>query len=193
MKLSKLALIEGACSQDQTRPAITGVYLEKNTETKTARLIASNGVILAILPVQTDDRDASGHIAPEAFKQARKACKSPESFISANGICTLANGMEIGRPVLGNFPKIDQLIPGGESKFSVSLDPEQLFRLAEAIGSARGVTLEIVGEGMAMRVKPCRNQSAKNAKGGKVGFCPADSGAFGLIMPVFTQSKEAAE
>lgn len=182
MKLPKNLLIEKACSADASRPVLNAVYFQRNAEGfHKDRLIATNGSIAAIVPVLASEDDAQGYITADALKASRKS--KTEDF-TANGACKMADGQTFPRPELGAFPNVDCVIPKEETKFSVTLDPELLFQLAQAIGSERGVTLEISGEGKAIRVKPSNNPRAKNAKGNVVGFIPACMDALGLLMPV---------
>src|SRR6478736_5586854 len=187
MKIPKSILIEKAASGDATRPVLNSVYLDMSGTGPNgpARLLATNGRIAAIVPVLAESSDAAGYIPADALKAARKAAAKLEtaSFV-ANGVCTMPDGQAFARPDLGKFPNVDQVIPKGETKWSVTLDPELLLAVAEAIGSARGVTLEFSGDGYALRVRPHGNKNAENAKGSNVRFAPACPDALGLIMPI---------
>lgn len=185
MKLPKNILIEKACSGDATRPVLRSVYLDMSGTGPNgpARLLATNGRIAAIVPVLSDAADSAGYIPADALKASRKSKMEAPQF-TANGVCKMADGQEFTRPDHGNFPNIDQVIPKGETTFSISLDPELLYAVAQAIGSERGVTLEFSGEGYALRVKPTDNPRAESAKGANVGFAPACPDALGLIMPI---------
>lgn len=184
MKLHKEILIEKACSGDASRPVLHAVYLQKQ-ENGQARLLATNGRIAAIVPVVVDESDSAGYISHDALKAARKAApRSAECFFTANGVCKMPDGQEFSRPTPGNYPNVDAVIPKDETKFSVSLDPALLLAVAQAIGAERGVTLEISGEGRAVRVRPMNNPRAETPKGANVGYAPACSDALGLIMPI---------
>lgn len=147
--------------------------------------MATNGRIAAIVPVLAEEGDTAGYLPLDAIKASRKGKQETAQF-SANGVCKMADGQEFQRPTPGNYPNMDQVIPKTDTKFSVSLDPEILYALSQAIGSERGVTLEICDDGKAIRVRPCNNPRAESAKGKRVGFVPASIEALGLIMPIAT-------
>lgn len=185
MKIPTSALIEKACYGDASRPVLNAVYLKTASAPHPAYLLATNGRIAAYLPVVTDEADKAGYVTAEALKAARKGAKGAETAsFSANGVCKMADGQEFARPDLGNYPNMESIKPKDEVRFTVSLDPELLLQLAEAIGAARGVILEVRGENSAIVVRPCVNPRAENAKGRKVGYVPAELAASGLIMPV---------
>ena len=184
MKLHKEILIEKACSGDSARTILNSVYLEK-PESGSARLVATNGRIAAIVPVSVDAEDSAGYITAVALKAARKAApRSEECFFSANGVLKMPDGQTFERPNPGKYPNVENVIPKDETKFSVSLDPALLLAVSEAIGAGRGVTLEISGEGKAVRVRPMVNPRAETPKGGSAHYVPACPEALGLIMPI---------
>ena len=74
MKTKAKYEIELAVSKNECREVITNVQLDK----KNNCLIATNGRILAIVPVETDIDDISGPISPKAFKIARKGVSKKE-------------------------------------------------------------------------------------------------------------------
>lgn len=164
-----------------SRPGLHHAYLD----TAKSRLLATNGTIAAILPVSCDETDAPGWLTDDTLKAARKCSRDSAVYLAAGPVMAkMPNGMELERPQLGNYPNMDAVIPSEETKFSASLDPEQLIALAHAIGASRGVTLEFCGDGKAIRVKPCNNPRAKKPNGKIAGYAPAELGALGLIMPV---------
>ena len=187
MKLPKNILIEKACSGDASRPVLNSVYLamDGTGPNGPARLLATNGRIAAVIPVLSESTDTAGYVTADALKAARKcAGKLDTATLSANGVLKMPDGQEFQRPDLGKYPNMDCVIPKDETKWSVSLDPELLYSLAQAIGSERGVTLEVSGEGKAIRVRPMSNPRAESPKGKTVGFAPACPDALGLIMPI---------
>jgi hypothetical protein len=192
MKLPKNILIEKACSGDASRPVLNSVYLERMEDGR-SRLLATNGRIAAIVPVLCEEGDASGYITADALKAARKAAgKLETASFTANGVCKMPDGQEFARPDLGKYPNVNQVIPKNETAFTVRLDPELLYRLAESIGASRGVSLEIIVDtampnaNHAIRVRPLDNPRAETAKGSHAGYAPACMDAMGLIMPIAT-------
>ena len=184
MKLPKNVLIEKACSADASRAVLNHAYLETDAEGfHKSRLIASDGYILACVPLLVDSADKNGAIPAEALKAARSSEKrSEEITIAAYGVCKLPNGLEVARPDVGSYPKVDYLFPRGEVRHRISLDPELLYRLAQAIGSGRGLTIEVIEGSQAYRVRPHTNSGAKTPKGTLARFAPACPDAVGLIM-----------
>ena len=141
--------IELAVSKDTSRPQIGHVHLDVDK----SRLLATNGHIAAIVPVQLDSGDTSGPISIDAIKQARKEDKrSGDYHIRANGGLELSNGAMLPRESdVQQFPDIDRVInPNGEPVVSVSFNAKLLYELAQALGTTnRGqhqVTLEIRDE-----------------------------------------------
>lgn len=192
MKLPKQILIEKACSGDAERPVLNSVYLalDGTGPNGPACLLATNGRIAAVVPVMADPSDTAGYVTADALKAARKcAGKLETAAFSANVVLKMLDGQEFARPDHGRYPNMDAAIPKDETKWSVSLDPELLYSLAQAIGASRGVTLEFCGEGKAVRVKPMLNPRAETAKGAHAGYAPACVDALGLIMPIAQPNK----
>lgn len=191
MKIPKNLLIEKACSSDSNRPVLGSVYFERNfSGSHKDCLLATNGMIAAVVPVSASESDVAGSIPPEALKASRK--NKSEDF-SCNGVCKMPDGQEFVRKDLGKYPNVSQIMPKGAVKFTASFDPELLYALAQAIGSERGVTLEFTEGTNAIRVVPCSNNNAKNAKGSRVGFAPACLDAMGAIMPILKSSESAQQ
>jgi hypothetical protein len=180
MNIPASVLIEKAASGDASRPVLNSVYLRTTAIPSRGELLATNGRIAAIVPVLISAEDKAGYIAIEALKAARKG---NGSFI-ANSACTMPDGQTFARPDMGNYPNFDAATPKGETKLAISLDPELLYQLAQAMGSERGVTLEFSAENHALRVRPCDNPRAENSKGRTVRFAPASPEALGLLMPI---------
>lgn len=184
MKLPEQIQIEKACSCDASRPMLNHVYFQRNADGfHKDRLLATNGVIAAIVPVLASESDVAGYICPASLKASRKSKLESPEFV-ANGVVKMADGQEFARVDLGRYPNMDAVTPKEETKFSISIDPELLYQLAQAIGSERGVRLEVSGDGKAIRVKPINNPRAKNAKGSQIKFVPACPDALGIIMPI---------
>jgi len=84
MKTKAKYEIELAASKDQCREVITNVQLDKENNC----LVATDGKVLAIVPVETDTEDISGPISPEAFKSARKGIsKKQKEDAEINIVC----------------------------------------------------------------------------------------------------------
>ena len=150
MKIDKKYKIESASSTDVSRYILNSVRVEKTGEQ--AQAIATDGKILAIVPVQLEDGDKEEAIvSPKAFATARKACgKFAEARIELNGSAKVTNGIEdqsFGY-IEGNYPNWKQVLPGDYKKsLKVSLDAKLLLNLWKAIGgeaaSSNRINLEI--------------------------------------------------
>ena len=145
MKIPKQCKIEKAVSKDKCREAMMNVLID--TKDTQAKAIATNGKILAIVPIETDATDKLGGerlINKKTIIEARKQ----GGIISLNGAAVLQNGEVY--PVRDdlNFPNWRKVIPDEqkETYTSVRFDAKLLFELAQAIGAENHVvTLRIPG------------------------------------------------
>ncbi len=186
-KLDKLA------SKDQSRPAMTSLYLRIVGEGAERRgyLEGTDSYKLGRVPVELADDDTEGFIPVEVIAAARKAKLTD---VRANGSLELREydtvRASFPREDRGQFPDTDRLMElepariEGET-WRIGLNPRLLFELAEGIG-AETVSLEFTA------TKP-----APGPDGGPVDFRPSGlrpivvrpmSGqtpdAIGLLMPV---------
>ena len=129
MKIHKDCKIELAASKDQTRYVLTEPYLDM---TQSPVMVSTNGAIIAVVPVETDDGDKAGYVTGEALKAERKA----KLGMLCNGELKVINGPSFQRPELGQFPNWRQVLPpkDRETKFSVGLNVKLLWELCQAIG-----------------------------------------------------------
>lgn len=130
MKISKSHKIELAASKDQTRAAIVNPYLDRGPDGD--KVIATNGRILAVLPVECDEKDVSGYVPRECLKDARKA-----GGVVLNGVAEIYGGASYPRGTEYNFPNWRQVMPDYSKRKTVKLgiDPALLKALADAIGA----------------------------------------------------------
>jgi len=178
MKTKAKYQIELAASKDINRLVITNVHLDVEAK----RMIATDGRILASIPVDVEEGDTSGPITQEALKKSRQgySAKQKDSLdihIEANGDLKVINGKDgsvttYERKEQGNYPNYKQVIPKEAGSVKLCFDPVLLTRLAAAIGSKGQVTLEFT---------PCeKTGEVKTAI--KVTGCN-DSEALGVLMP----------
>lgn len=103
--------IEAAAATRDVRAYINQPWLDVERQ----RIVATDGHILAIVPIETDEGDASGPIPTEAIKAARKMYRhTPDAMgvFKANGAIAFPNGYTIPRPDgIGEFPDVDRLVP----------------------------------------------------------------------------------
>jgi hypothetical protein len=147
LNLPKKCKIESAASKDKTRHSIIEPYLE--IRESGSRMIATDGRILVVVPVETTPDDVSGYVSADALKASRKG-KQVESVIRCNGALETWDGASYPRPDLGTYPNVDQVMPKNEAthgkrKIRFSVDAALLSRLADAMGTD-GVTLEFLAD-----------------------------------------------
>ena len=174
-------LIELAVSEDKFRPVMQGVHFDATTK----RLIATDGHIMASVPVEADATDHAGIIPVVALKAARKLAKDKRNRampaavkIACNGSVTVSDGVasETHAYIDGTFPNIDLILKGAplpEGPPTIILDAELLLTLAKAIGPKMNnggyrVALWIDSK----RLGPAYVKASANAE------------EFGLIMPM---------
>lgn len=184
MKLHKKIKIEAACSDDKDRHSIQDPYLDRSGTGD--RLIATNGRIIAVVPVECDDDDTTGYVPTACLKEARK-----RGFVMLGDKATVPGISEHPRNLGENtFPNWKAVIPNNSDVKTVRLviDPAYLKDLADAMGTA-GVALEIP-------ISNCADGSIRAGKDNCItdpiivrpatarGFTPAEPEAMGVIMPM---------
>jgi len=107
--------------------------------------VATNDVMLAIVPVTVEDGDTTGRIRASAFALARKAVNfkwgrsQGERVPKSDGPARVA---ETGGG--GDYPPWSRIVPKyrrGTGTYSVGIDLQQLATLAEALGGPARVVL----------------------------------------------------
>lgn len=180
MKLEKTVKIEGAASQDETRFALNAPYLDITEGHGT--LVATDGRMLARMPVELEDGDTAGYVPVAALAAARKVAKKGEQLaVRLNGQAIVSSaGQEATfarNAAEAQFPNWRQVIPKDEPKARIALNPELLLRLAKAIGSEERIVLEIMGETSPIRIRAL-SLSGVGAAG--------DRAPLGVLMPIRT-------
>jgi len=151
MKIDKKYKIEAAASDDATRYILNSVRVERVDDGALA--IATDGKIMAIVPVELEESDKhEAIIPPKAFAAARKACGKhrAEACMQLNGSAkvTSAEGEQSFGYIDGNYPNWKHVLPGDyKDSLKVSLDAKLLLNLWKAIGgetsSNNRINLEI--------------------------------------------------
>ena len=67
-------------------------------------MVATNGAIIAVVPVETEEGDATGFVTAEALKAERKV----RLGMLCNGELKVAAGPTFPRRILGNIPTGDK-------------------------------------------------------------------------------------
>lgn len=141
---------------------------------------ATDGRMAAYVPFLTadpkdrgDDADAIRIIPAAALKALKRRAKGPEPVVHMNGTASIPGGASFPLSELESFPPMGDVIPNAaklKDTVVLTLNPELLARLAEALGSGDSVTIVADREGKnPMVVIP--SESA-----------PCD--AVGLLMPL---------
>jgi DNA polymerase III sliding clamp (beta) subunit (PCNA family) len=151
MKIPKQCKIEKAASKDFAREVLNYVLID--TQDGESNAIATNGKMLAIVPVTICEGDHFGKgklIALKALTEARKQAKqAKESTIGLNGAATMPDGATYPVPEYlqaDKYPNWRQIVPDNHSVeyMTVRFDAKLLFELSQAIGAVNNhVTLKI--------------------------------------------------
>lgn len=172
MKIHKDCKIEKATSKDVSRYVLTEPYLDVENKA----MVATNGVIIAVVPVELSESDKSGHITAENLQSIRKT-RNCSAECGDDWIET--DNSKIVRSNLGNFKNWKIVIPplDRETKFQIGLNIKLLWELCQAIG-CETARLEFSDDLSAVFVRPTSvgsvNHPSKPA---------ANPDAYGVIMP----------
>lgn len=124
-------------------------------------MIATNGRMLAIVPVRADDGDVPGLVSRKALEEARKLDRKgkeiqvllQETDQKIGQDITIKRVVDLAYP----FQKIEKTMQDAEDAISlteISLDPDLLVRLADAMGTRGAVKLRVCGRGQPIEVIP---------------------------------------
>lgn len=153
--------IEMAVAKNDIRKYLNHAHLD----VEKGRMIATDGKILAVVPVETDEEDTTGPVSLDAIKAARKGPKKSEATVIANGSLRVPmQGLTMDRPTdLGTFPDVDRplnMARDGRLGPSICFDPALLADLGRALtrkdSDYRGVRVYLPASGGgSMLVEPC--------------------------------------
>jgi len=185
MKIPKKCKLNRAAGKpNESRFSMENVLLDVDAKGR-GRLIATNGRVLAVVPVDEVGDDTGGMVPATAIAEA---VKGSGEFVNveANGCVRYpvkGGTMEVERPSesdSGEFPKWKQVVPKGEVVHRLALNPQLLLDVAAAIGSGESVVLEYREEGGPLVVRP--GKSLHDAE-------PTmdDWERFGVLMPITTK------
>jgi hypothetical protein len=172
MKLHPNIKIESIASKDKTRCSILNPWIDAEN----SKLVATNGMAMAVIPVLLEEGDESGYVPCDALKQARKGAKGEISML-CGGEVVLPNGTIMPRDKTETPPNWKIVMPNqDEASMRISLDAGMLAKLAESMGT-EGVTLEISGHESPIIVRPACSGRWNATR-------PACQDAIGVIMPI---------
>jgi hypothetical protein len=166
MQIDKRYKIEKVVSKDPTRENLQNIHVTKR------HAFATDGRILAAVPIMAEKGDTEGWMTPDVLKIGRKCSKSDSVSIELNGTQILADGTILVRPMEHRFPTITHILMSAHRnrQLRVGLNVRYLKDLADAIG-ADEVVLELGKPDEAILVRPASKSNS----------------ALGLIMPIRIQ------
>jgi len=150
MKFPKTRIFEACESKKDGRPILTGIHVNPDK----ARLEATDGYVLAVIPIPKEDAGAVGDtvipakIVKEAYNMARRSSQVPTIEVSESGYTVGAqNASGDPEPVTGptyppevlatdgiSYPDCDMIIPDPKHyEFVAAIDVNKLLRLAKAL------------------------------------------------------------
>lgn len=150
------------------RIQIAQPYLDVEAEA----LVATDSYVLAVVPVEIEEGDASGPVPTAALTEARKRTKgkNAHSQLTLNGRAEIDGGeVSFKRPEIDKFIDWKNITKGDSSKpiAVFGLNPHKLAQVAEAIGCDKDSFLRIEVYG------PLKPIHVSHSGGGK-----------GVVMPV---------
>ena len=189
MNVNKKLLVENVCSKDKNRAILAQPWLD----VEGARMLACDGFVLAVVPVELDPADTTGPVPVDALKLARKNRGGDDfthEIVASNGTASVEVGGQsstfnrLAPGQVDRYPDVDQVVNDAtkhleaDTEATITIDAQKLYDLAKAIcvpGGAYGskmlaVKLYIDTPRRAVYVKPNKNGT--------------DNSAYGVIMPV---------
>lgn len=172
MKIPTNAKLENCVSHDKHRAVLANIHID--TEANLA--VATDGRMMALVPIELDELDTTGPLPPDALQAARKLAKKnnhSDCLLMCNGDIRLSNGVSMPRPTTGGvdgelppYPKYQQVVPDKDRpvKFAIAFNAALLADLAGALG-CEIVTLQFRDELSPIVVLPSEAGSVAGAKG----------------------------
>ena len=162
-----------------SRPYLREPWLDVDKE----RLVATNGHVMVVIPVEVDSDDTTGHVPMDAVKAARKVTKDDPHLLMETEHAN-AYGGRYPRGDLGKYPNVDQIIeplPKGEGEADIILDAKMLYDLAQALMTCKTT------EPARVRLYFKKDDEGTVDKTAAIRVVPlspnAAADAFGVIMP----------
>ena len=162
MKLDKKHKPEKALGKE-------GRFQVEHAKLDGSNLIATDGRILAVIPVEVGENDRDGLIPKDALTGCRKGLKGRQvpTLICGEAVTLHAQGIRMDRPAEDKFPPWEEVIPAEdeyEAVREIRLNARLLYNLAQALGTDE---LKLTFQGV-----------------GAVRADAIDGEAYGVIMPL---------
>lgn len=173
MEIETKYQIEQAASIDETRLSMQNLYFEKQAQDGV--IVATDGRILAVIPIKASEVEKSGYVNKQALIDGRKVI--PKAFgsieVKIGKETTLVhNSAQYPIDQDLRFPNWQQVIPK-KGDIQITFNPVLFAKLVKAMGIKKGesITLGISKKGNGMG--PIRVDT--------------ENGAFGALMPMMAR------
>lgn len=175
MIINKNHKLHKVCSKEAYRPALTGVYFDK----KNSRLIATNGHVLAMSPIEPDKYDKECIMPAKAYLEE---CKGTGTSVLKLGkkielIAKTGEKLQFD-PIEETYPDYERSMPQEEKTvFKLRINARLLKDLSEALGN-EDVSLHFTNTNMTNGgdYLACGNSAIK--------VTAANEDSSGILMPI---------
>jgi len=159
------AQIHEVASKDDTRYVLKGIYIDAEDK----KIVATDGCVIASLPIKECSGDVNGIVPTEAWKrllQDHKRNRATEIRFTLSEKHIEWDWCGKAELIVGKYPSYKQVIPGESAHkdlLEVGLDPDLLLRAVKALGGKKGsyiVTLNQLEYGSPIRI----NKAGVNAQ-----------------------------
>jgi hypothetical protein len=180
MRIDRSFKPEIVASDDVTREIICEPYLDGH------EVVATDGRILAVFPIEREVTDTDGHIPKKAFPLTRANGGDGRTVampLRKTAICFKRSGevVVLGRTKKnGTYPDYRNVMEPAKAVAEVAINPRLLLRLAESLGvsNGSGVTLSLAlkDDGSLDYHTPIEVRATDPVQGAKA--------AYGWVMPM---------
>lgn len=168
MRIEKKYKLEKVVSKD--RPSLSIIKRIGD------RLLATNGHVLASVPIEVEEADTADGVSPEALIAARKASHTFDAPLALGETQAIPGGQTFPKVDASSFPDVERVTKTARESYKiirVGINAKSLHALADALGDEI-VELEISSPSEPIFVRPIGD-------------------AFGVIMPCTIDRKRAPE
>lgn len=182
MKIKTDCRVEKAVSSDRDRWALSQPWLDVSAKA----MVATDGRILAVVPVEVEEGDLTGHVMKDVMVKARKSALKADRKAESMTLCVgdyADPALVAGANLI--FPNYQNAIPKGvasgknKPNIRVKLDGDLLGRLLAAIGSSKFI-LELTVEVKEGEVTDVQTPIVVRPSNGDRG----PKAPFGILMPM---------
>ena len=182
MRFPKNCKIEALADSDGGRFMLSHVWLD----VEGARLIASDGKALVIVPVEVEEGDVTGPIPVEVIKAAKAQTKGPKDaavILSCGEADLIGLGVKWPRPAKGEYPNFERVIPKDKAVIRFGVNVAYLRDLAGALSPDTGfIALDIPTKGASVKDGIVIGAVLVHGVGGRINAALRPGS--GVVMPV---------